>query len=80
MMNKNNVISMAKNFLVPMYRDQSSMGKFLSIFIRFWWVGAGTISSLIYTFPTFIIFIILIIIPLLPAVELILFLAGQLKK
>ncbi len=79
-MNKNNAISMAQNFFVPMYRDQSGIGKFLSIFIRFWWVGFGTLTSLIYTIPNFIILILLIILPLLPAVEIILFLFVQLKK
>ena len=70
MMNKTNTISMVKNFNTPLYQDKSAFGKSLSMFIKFWWIGFGTIYSLLSTIPAFLLFIIFLILPLIPIFQL----------
>ncbi len=71
LLNSTNTIPMAKNFGVPLFRDTSSFGKAISIFIRFWWIGFGSITSLVYTIPNFILGIILFALPFIPFIQLI---------
>ena len=62
---------MAKHLNVPLYQDNSSFGKAVSFIIRFWWIGVGSVISLLGTIPFFILGLILIIIPIIPVLQFI---------
>lgn len=72
-MNLTLALPMAQNLFVPMFRDKSSGGKALSLFIRFWWVGFGTIASIAISLPYFVFALFLLILPVLPIIQIILF-------
>lgn len=70
-MNKSHTIDMVRNLSKPLYQDNSSFGKIVSLFIRFWWVGLGTVYSLLTTIPRVFWLSILIVLPLVPFIQLI---------
>lgn len=70
-MNKSDTSNMIKFFKTPLYQDNSSFGKAISIFIRFWWIIFGTIYSAITVIPKVILLGILIILPFIPVLQLI---------
>lgn len=59
------VIVMAENFYEPLYQDDSPLGKSLGMIIRFWWIGTGTILSILFVIPNFIVAILVLIFPFL---------------
>ena len=69
-MHKSDTVDMVKFFKTPLYQDNSSFGRFLSLFIRFWWIGFGTLYSVITIIPNLVILLILIILPIVPIVQL----------
>lgn len=69
LLNLTNTLPMAKNLFVPMFGDNTGAGKFIGVFIRFWWIGFGTLFSIIMILPYLTGLIILIILPFLPLVQ-----------
>lgn len=72
-LNKTNTIPMAKNLFVPIYRDESSMGKAIGFIIRFLWIGYGSVVSSIKIIP-FLLFSALVFV--LPIVGVLLILSS----
>ncbi len=72
-MNKTRALPFAKNFSTPLYRDNSEFGKALSKIIKFWWIGAGTLVSLVQIIPACALTVLLIILPVLPVIGLVKF-------
>lgn len=64
---------MAKNLFVPIYRDESSMGKAIGFIIRFLWIGYGSVVSSIKIIP-FLLFSALVFV--LPIVGVLLILSS----
>jgi hypothetical protein len=76
-LNKTNALPMAKNLFTPMFRDSSSFGKNISVFIRFWWVGIGTLYSSIVIIPRVLVGLVLISLPFLPLIQVLLFILNR---
>lgn len=66
-----NILPMLANLFVPMYQDQSFIGKFLSLFLRLGWVFFGSIFLLVITIPLIVIFFAWLILPILCIFEII---------
>jgi len=74
-MNLTRTLPMVRNFKVPLFRDNSSFGKSISMIIKFWWIGFGTIVSLVKSIPHFLIFLIIIVLPIIPFIQLALYIS-----
>lgn len=61
-----NLPSMIENFIVPLYQDQSGVGKFISVIIRSVWIILGGVIMLLLTVPMIIIFGIYLLLPIMP--------------
>lgn len=70
-MNKSRTIDMIRYLDTPLYNDSSSFGKWISLFIRVWWIGIGTSWSLIKIFPRVLFVVIKVVLPFVPAIQLI---------
>jgi hypothetical protein len=64
-LNYTNTLEMARNFTVPMYRDNSGAGKFLSILVRGTWVWFGGMMSVVMIAPAVLWWGLLTILPAL---------------
>lgn len=65
-LNLTNTLPMSKNLFVPMFQNKSLTGRFMSLFIRFWWVGFGTFFSCLLVLPSLFANIFFILLPILP--------------
>lgn len=70
-MNKSRTIDMIRYLNTPIYNDSSSFGKGISLFIRIWWIGLGTIWSLVKIIPRLLLLGIKILLPFFPLIQLI---------
>jgi hypothetical protein len=77
LMNQTNTLPMARNLTKPLFQDESSLGKYLGMFIRFWWVGFGTLYCLILIIPRLLIGLLLLVMPFIPVVQILSFVANQ---
>ncbi|MEP7103849.1 MAG: hypothetical protein ABI721_04030 [Candidatus Dojkabacteria bacterium] len=77
LLNVTNALPNAKNFGKPLYQDSSSLGKFLGIIIRLWWIASGSVVSFIFIVPNVLIFIFLFSLPLILPLQIINFLRFQ---
>lgn len=57
---------MLSNLFIPLYQDESTIGKILSFFIRFIWIAIGSIASLVVIAFMFLSFAIYLTLPFLP--------------
>lgn len=60
-----NTLTMARNLTVPLFQDNSGVGKMLAILIRGTWVWFGGMFSALITLPLLALFLILIFLPLI---------------
>jgi len=65
-MNKTRALPFVKTFNTPLYKDSSSFGKGFGKIVKFWWIGLGTIISLVRIIPSVMALIIILVLPLLP--------------
>lgn len=77
-MNITRTLPMVRNFTTPLFRDSSGFGKAISVFIKFWWIGFGTLLSVIKTLPKFLIFLVIVALPIVPLIQIALFVARLL--
>lgn len=64
-LNKSKAIPMAKNLFVPIYRDESSMGKAIGFIIRFIWIGYGSVVSSVKIVPFLLVTVAVFLLPFL---------------
>jgi hypothetical protein len=70
-MYKTNTIHMFRTLRTPLYGDNSSMGKYLGMFIKFWWSGLGMIYCFLRIMPRIIWVILIIFLPFIPIAQFI---------
>jgi hypothetical protein len=66
-----NIVPMLSNLFVPMFQDDSPIGKFLSLIVRLGWVLFGVFVQLFVTIPVILFVLIWVIFPLLCLFQLI---------
>jgi hypothetical protein len=64
-LNKTNTIPMMKNLFVPIYQDQSSIGKAMGFIIRSIWITYGSIVSTIKIIPFLLVSVLVLVLPFL---------------
>ncbi|MEI6462873.1 MAG: hypothetical protein WCO33_04395 [bacterium] len=62
---------MVSNLFIPLYQDESSLGKILSFFIRLIWIFVGGVITLMFSVVIFIVFVIYLVLPFLPLLILV---------
>jgi hypothetical protein len=65
-----NILPMFANLFVPMYQDQTLMGKALSLFLRFMWVIFGSLIQFLITIPLIFILSIWVLLPPLCLIQI----------
>ena len=60
-----NTLSMARNLTVPLFQDNSSIGKIISLFIRATWVWIGGMVSAFLIIPLLLGLLMLVLLPLM---------------
>ncbi|MCA9379251.1 hypothetical protein KC640_02375 [Candidatus Dojkabacteria bacterium] len=60
-----NTLTMARNLTLPLFQDNSGIGKMLAILIRGTWVWLGGMFSAVIAIPLLILFVILVFLPLI---------------
>lgn len=61
-----NLPLMTLNLFVPLYQDESLVGKFISFIIRLVWILIGSLLMLILTIPMVSVFILYLLVPIMP--------------
>lgn len=66
-----NTLPMAKNLTVPLFQDQSSIGKMLAIVIRSVWVWWGGMLSVAIILPLVVWLLIILVLPIAVILQII---------
>ncbi|MEO6728955.1 MAG: hypothetical protein ABIM99_03470 [Candidatus Dojkabacteria bacterium] len=78
LLNQTNALPSAKNISKPLFQDTSSLGKYLGVIIRLWWIATGSIISFIFIIPNVLIFLIILLLPFILPLQIIVYLSSQL--
>ena len=78
LLNQTNALPSARNIGKPLYQDSSSLGKFLGLVIRLWWVATGSIISSVFIIPNILIFLVIVLLPFILPLQIITYLSSQL--
>ena len=78
LLNETNALPSARNIGKPLYQDASSLGRYLGILIRLWWIATGSVISFIFIIPNVLIFIIIFLLPLVLPLQIISYLSSTL--
>jgi len=70
-LNYTNTLPMAKNLLVPLFQDNSGIGKVISLPIRLVWVWWGGMLSMLLVLPYLLAWVVAGILPVLTIIVLI---------
>jgi hypothetical protein len=61
-----NIPAMATNLFVPLYQDNSVVGKFISFLIRSVWIIIGGSITLVFAVPLIAIYFVYLLLPIMP--------------
>ncbi len=78
LLNQTNALPSAKNFSKPLFQDSSSLGKWLGMIIRLWWIASGSVISFIFIIPNVLIFLVILVLPLILPLQILSYLTSQL--
>ncbi|MEI6886983.1 MAG: hypothetical protein WCK31_01970 [bacterium] len=57
---------MLTNLFIPLYQDETTLGKVISFFIRLIWITMASVVTVVVSVFIFIVFVIYLILPFLP--------------
>jgi hypothetical protein len=71
LLNQTNALPSAKNISKPLFQDSSSLGKYLGMIIRLWWIASGSVVSFIFIIPNVLVFLFILVLPLILPIQII---------